>query len=119
MSDLKHDQTIESDLKHDQTRWRFTRETSYNGHYEEWHLQSDEACAMARMQLPHFSQNYKKENPKWEEKFNADAERIQANANIMQASPIMLKALLAAKKGDTSLIDYAIAHAMGEKKWTD
>ena len=91
----------------------------YNGHYEEWHLQSDEACAMARMQLPHFSQNYKKENPKWEEEFNANAERVQANANLMQASPIMLKALLAAKKGDTSLIDYAIAHAMGEKKWTD
>jgi len=61
-----------------------------------------------------FREAEEKQRIEWEN--DTDSLREQT---LMQASPIMLKALLAAKKGDTSLIDYAIAHAMGEKKWTD
>ena len=116
--------TQETDLKaritykHDGTRWRFSRQTHHKGHSQQWVLESDEYKGMAIMELEHFSQWYKDRNPDWEKEFNTNAERIQANADLIQSSPIMLKALLLAKQGDMSKVDEAIEHATGKLDWT-
>ena len=106
-----------SDFKHDQTNWRFHRETAPDGHSQRWWLESDEYKCMAMMELPHLSNWFKDRNPEWEKEYNADCERIQANADLIQSAPRMLEALIAAQSGDLSLIDDAIAHATGEKEW--
>jgi hypothetical protein len=105
------------DLKHDQTTWRFHRQTHHDGHSQQWVLESDEVRCMAIMELLHLSKWHKDRNPGWEEEWNADVERIQANADLIQSAPIMLEALLAAQQGDTSMIDRAIEHATGQRNW--
>jgi hypothetical protein len=106
-----------AELKHDDTRWRWHRQTSVDKHSQQWVLESDEAKCMAIMDLPHLSKWYKDRNPGWEQEWNQSVERVQANANLMQASNIMLRALLAAQNGDTSLIQEAIEHATGKRNW--
>lgn len=106
-----------AELKHDDTRWRFVRETSIDGHKQQWVMESDQAKCMAIMELPHLSQWFKNKYPEAEQIWNEDVERIQANANLMQSAPIMLRALLAAQNGDTSLIQEAIEHATGKRNW--
>lgn len=104
-------------LKHDDTRWRFYRQTHHDGHSQQWVLESDEYKAMAIMELPHLSQWHKDRNPDWEQEWNDDVERVQANADLIQSAPIMLEALLAAQQGDNSKIEEAIKHATGQLDW--
>lgn len=101
-------------LKHDQTNWRFWRQTAVDGHSQQWVLESDEYKCMAIMDLPHLSQWYKDRHPEWESEWNADVERVQANADLIQSAPEMLQALLAVQQGDTSLVERAIKKATGE-----
>jgi hypothetical protein len=104
-------------MPHSEGRWRFFKNEATDGHSTHWVLESDARKLMAVMELHHVSKWHKDRHPDWEVEFNADMAEIQANADLMQSSPIMLEALLAAKAGDTSLIDAAIEHATGKREW--
>lgn len=104
-------------MPHSEGRWRFHRQTSDDGYRQQWLLESDTRKLMAVMELPHLSKWHKDRNPDWETEWNKDVAEIQANADLMQSSPIMLEALLAAQAGDTSLIEAAIEHATGKREW--
>ena len=106
-----------SDLKHDDSRWSFWRQTSPDGHSQQWVMESDERKCMAIMELPHISQWHKDRHPEWETEWNNDVQQIQANADLIQSAPFMLNALLAVQNGDLSLVQEAIERATGKRDW--
>ena len=104
-------------MLHDSSRWRFWRQTSPDGYAQQWILESDEYHGMAILTLQHVSQWHKDRHPEWEQEWNADVARVQANADLIQSAPRMLEALLAAQQGDMSQVQEAIDMATGKLDW--
>ena len=69
------------------------------------------------MELFHVSPWHKQAHPENENEFAVVVERIQANANLIQSAPFLLKTLLMVQQGDTSLVQEAIDRATGKIDW--
>lgn len=84
-----------------------------------WILESYTRKCIAVISLPHYSKWFKENNSDWGAIWAQDVAETITLTNLITSAPIMLKALLAVKNGDTSLVDEAIDHASGEAKWFD
>lgn len=100
--------------RHEQ-RW-YAHRNLYNHQYS-WVLESDERKCIAISTLDEMSQWYKDRHPDWELEHYADLRDVQAHVDLMVAAPFMLRALLAAKDGDLSLVDEAIERGYGRTNW--
>ena len=92
----------------------------YNNRREsalQWVLESDEYNGIAILMLPWKSDWYKERNPEWEKEWNQEVARVQAAADLIQAAPFMLDALLKAQAGDMSAVEEAIERATGKLDW--
>jgi len=98
-------------------RWRCNYTRNAYRHAFQWVLESDAYHGIALIELPWVSQWHKDRNPNWAQEQGAEIRRCQAAADLIQAAPFMLNALLLAKSGDTSLIDAAIDRATGKLDW--
>lgn len=97
--------------------FRFHFTTNHIRKSFQWVMESDEYHGIAIIELQWVSKWYKDRNPQWEQEQNAELERCQKTANLLQSAPDMLEALRAAKNGDMSLIDEAIDKAEGRLDW--